>query len=310
MTFLLPVLQSNPRGAGLRAEKSRARCIAAKWLEEGKIESIRPIVVAIANDYRFVPSAHSRQSCSGSLELSFNDVLDIFDGAQRLHALNFLNLSDHDLSNTHWPVHFISVSKNDDLDKLSQMIRLQTLAPTTPHYLAKTEPAIADWIHTVVSKSALLTQSVASTKSSLAPRSARLWTGSAVGKALRFVVDTKILEPTPETSATLAELFDKLPEFVPFLRAYQDGRMSAFQIRTETVIAQAPVFHAIAVTVATAMKKSKVSPGKHFRRLGDIRWNADGYETRNGGQQMRKIEWTQRLLAVCNLAKSIHADSI
>jgi hypothetical protein len=109
------------------------------------------------------------------------------------------------------------------------------------------------------------------------------------------------LEPTPETSAELARLFDKLPEFIPILRAYQDGRMSAFQIRTETVIAQAPVFHAIAVTVAAAMKVSKVSLEKHLRRLSEIRWDADNNEAKNGGQQTRKIKWTQLLLAACNL---------
>jgi hypothetical protein len=300
LVILSPILQHKTKGAGLRADRLAAKKVADEWLKRGEIESIKPIVIAIAANCVFLPYDELNPG-AGSLKFSFDSLLDVCDGIQRLQALKSVSAANDAMRKSEWPVHFIVVSGEDDLELVNQMIRQQTSITFRRAQNLRNDPSIAEWIETLFFKSKFLQQAVAQKKSSLSTRSTQLWAGSAVRKALREILKSEAFTLNPESAEQMAKIWDELPSFVDSLQRYKQGLVSASQIREETVLTLAPTFHALAMVIAIAMSKNGNPPEQYLQRLNEIDWSTDRQYSKMGRLEARKKVWTQRLLTACDL---------
>ena len=299
--ILSPVIQNQTQGAGLRANSPTARKIAKAWRKRGTIECIKPIVIAIANSCRFVATSGSQIPCAGNLEFTFSETLDVCDGIQRITAIQAASPTNDEMRNYEWPVQFVVVSDRMDLASVNEMIRKQTAPISGRRQSLQDDHAIGMWIEEVIKKSSLLHRSVALSKSSLAPRSAHVWAGSAVRKAFREVLASNILQPTDESGENYAKIWDRMPSYIHPLRSYQEKRMPASKLRGETVLTMAPVFRAIAIVAAHAIMQSKDSPERHLVKLLDIDWSIDRQNAKFARRVARNKNWTKHLLIACEL---------
>jgi hypothetical protein len=299
--ILSPVLQHKTQGAGLRSDNLAARKIAEEWRKRGTIECIKPIVIAIANHCRFVPSLESQNTGAGNLEFTFSDILDVCDGIQRLTAIQTARPTNDEMRMNEWPVQFVVVSDQVDLARVNEMIRKQTAPLLGRRQSLRNDHAFGKWIESVIEKSLLLHRAVVLSKSSLAPRSSHVWAGSAVRKAFNEILASNILPPTQEAATNYAKIWDQIPTFIHPLQSYQEDRMPASKLREETVLTLAPTFKAIAIVAAVAITQSKDTPEKHLLNLLDIDWSIDRNKAKAGGREARKKDWTQRLLTACGL---------
>lgn len=300
LLIVSPILQRKTQGAGLRADRLAAKKISYEWLKRGEIESIKPIVIAIADNCVFLPY-DGLNSGTGSLKFSFDSLLDVCDGIQRLQALKSIPAANDAMRKNEWPVHFIVVSGEDDLALVTKLIRQQTSITSQRTQNLRNDPAVAEWIETLFFKSRFLQQAVALKKSSLSTRSPQLWAGSAVRKTLREILKSEALPLDRESAEQMAEIWDELPSFVDSLQRYKQGLVSASRIREETVLALAPTFHALAMVIAAAMSKDSNHPEQHLQRLNEIDWITDRQHAKKDGLEARKETWTRRLLTACDL---------
>lgn len=70
--------------AGLRINNSAASKIALEWAEAGEYPCVKPIVLAIRSDARFVPLPSAPATGIGILSLSLGAIHDVLDGIQRI----------------------------------------------------------------------------------------------------------------------------------------------------------------------------------------------------------------------------------
>lgn len=299
--ILSPVIQHQTQGAGLRADNLMARKIAEVWRKRGTIECIKPIVIAIAKSCRFEETSETRIPGAGNLEFTFTDILDVCDGIQRLTAIQKGHLTNDEMRENEWPVQFIVISDASDLASVNEMIRKQTAPMPGRSQSLRDDYTIGKWIDAVIEKSSLLNRAVALSKSSLAPRSSHVWTGSTVRKAFCEILVSNVLQPTQEAATDYAKVWDQIPSYIYPLRSYNEEKMLASKLREETVLTLAPTFKAIAMVAAVAITQSKYSPEKHLLNLLDIDWSIDRHIAKAAGRETRKNDWTQRLLTACGL---------
>lgn len=304
MRILSNVIQNEADGAGLRIDRSRSKKIARTWDKRGRVESLQPIVVAISADSRFQEYSHLEQTSAGVLEFSFDSILDVCDGIQRLKALEVFYSLRGQYGEAEWPVHFIVVSNSDELKKLNLIIRQQApVEARRPASIFKENNNITKWIDAVIFNSEFLRRSVAYTKSSLALRSPELWTGTAVRKALLDIQEKEIVPLSTVSAQRMAAIWDQLPEYIDDLRLYHTGDLPTYRIRKKSSLPKASVFYALAFVVAYSLTKKDVSPEHYLKHLRNFDWEKDGDLSKMRNLLQQREEWSQRLLHACGLVE-------
>lgn len=294
-----PIIQKKTTGAGLRENSLAARKIATLWDQRGEIESIKPIIIAIDQSCRFKALDETHHARAGMLECPFSSFLDVCDGIQRIAALRLTLIKLTEISANQWPVHLIETHGADDLAALTDHLRNQTTskgrtAPVIKHAAEK-------WLTAILVESRFLRQAVSVCKSSLAPRSGHLWTGSAMVKALADILESRTLEGTLEDAREFATLWDRLPSAIPALGDYAEGRVKASQLRVESILAQAPTLQALATVLTQVLTSPKLSADACFAKLALFDWSITRQTIDSISRSALRAERTHRLLDLCGL---------
>jgi len=299
--LLSPILECKDQGAGFRADPLAAKKIVNHWRGRGEIKATTPIVVAIRSDCCFVPYETGLNYGLGTLECPLNAILDVCDGIQRLAAIKMAQKANDELLRNEWPVHLIETHGFEDLAHVTEMIRKQTTIHLGRLRMQKSSPDAEKWGLSVIGKSKFLQKAVAATKSSLAPRSSNLWTGSSVYNIFARILCNGLVEPTDETAESFARLWDQIPCYVDVLLAYQENRLPASRLREETVLPLAPAFYGMSVAVALSLHPDVPSPDAVLRRLGDIDWTHGGGWPTTPSRRERAAAWAAKVLASCGV---------
>lgn len=304
MRILSNVIHSEAEGAGLRIDRSKPKKIAHTWDKRGSVESLQPIVVAISADSQFLPYSHLEQACAGVLEFSFDSIMDVCDGIQRLKALEVFYGLRGQYGEAEWPVHFVVASNSDDLEILNLIIRKQvSVKGRRSVSVVKETSKITKWVDDVIFNSEFLRRSVSYSKSSLALRTPQLWTGTAVRKAMLDIQKKEVLPLATESAHRMAALWDQIPECIEELRMYQEGHLPAYRIRQESSISRAPVFYALAFVIAYSLAQKDGSPENCLKNLQQVDWTRNSKVSKMTKHTQQREEWTQRLLHVCGLVE-------
>lgn len=294
-----PIIQKKTTGAGLRENLLTARKIATQWNQRGEIESIKPIVIAIDQRYRFKALDEINHTGAGMLECPFSSFVDVCDGIQRIAALRVILIKATDINANQWPVHLIETHGAQDIAVLTDNLRNQSiakgrLAPVVQHDAGK-------WLTYILAESNFLRQAIAVRKSSLAPRSGHLWTGSALLKALSEILESRTLEGTAEEAHEFAALWDRLPSAIPALGDYAESRIKASQLRADSILAQAPTLQALATVLTAILISPNHSVDACLERLSQFDWSIASQATNTESRTALRQDRTRRLLDICGL---------
>ena len=292
-----PIIQKKTTGAGLRENSLAARKIATLWDQRGQIDSIKPIVIAIDQTYRFKALDEINHAGAGMLECPFSSFLDVCDGIQRISALRFTLIKPTDISANQWPVHLIETFGADDLAAFTDQLRNQTISKGRPAPLIKYDAG--KWLTAILAESRFLRQAVAVRKSSLARRSGNLWAGSAMVKALAGILESRTLKGTAEEALEFAALWERLPSAIPILGDYAEGRIKASQLRAESILTQAPTLQALATVLTKILTSPYNSADASLGKLSQFDWTIASQTTSTKSRAALREERTRRLLDFC-----------
>ena len=271
LMLVQPIIQKKTTGAGLRENSLAARKIATLWDQRGEIESIKPIVIAINDTCRYKARNQTHDTGAGFLECPLSAFVDVCDGIQRISALKNVLLKPADFTANEWPVHLIETHGEDDLAALTDHIRKPIISKQRS---APVKKRGADrWLTAILTESSFLRRAVAIRKSSLAPRSGHLWTGSAMIKALSPFIASDEFTGTAEEVKKIAAIWDCLPRAIPALGDYAEGRIKASQLREESILAQAPTLTAIAVVLVRILASPEESRDVCLQKLSVFNWS-------------------------------------
>ena len=309
LLLVAPVIQRTDRAAGFRMDRLAAKKIADEWKKRGDMESLKPIVIAISGDCRYVPLEDGQRDGPGQLVCPLNAILDVCDGIQRLAAIKQAMIRPNELRENEWPVHLVQANDSQRLEEVTTMVRNQTAASVRRNRPRAGMPDVDGWMLDVVAASPLFRKAVALKKSSLPSHSGHLWTGSAVRKAFVRLVADGLVEPTPTSAATYARIWGRICQHVDLLRSYQDERISACHIRQHTVLPQAPAFHSLAVVAALLVRSTKKDADVALDRLGTIDWTHNEAWMDIVPKSACRLAWTHKILAACGLAQPVAVHS-
>jgi hypothetical protein len=289
--------------AGLRISNNAASKIAWEWTEAGECPSVKPIALAFRSDARFVPLLSAPHTGIGMLSLPLGAILDVLDGIQRVAALQKATISNQNLSQSTWPIHLIEVADEHDLAILTASWEKTRLA--TVRIQTKPRSQITDhspWIAQVITGSVFLKYAVATGKSSLAPRSPRLWTGTAVRNAFNMILDESKIKPTANAAQSFSESWDCLANAVPDLSHYLGKTTTARELRANTILASASIIPALAEITLAICNTPPHQRQNLLSKLATVNWSRDaGAWPEIVPRVMQKEAWTRKLQEHCDL---------
>ena len=291
-------------GAGLRINQLLASKIAKEWATRGEIPPIPPLVVAICGgDFNRAPA--SPDAGLGTLKMPIGAILDVCDGIHRVAALEKSRLPSKTLLENTWTIHIIEVRDSHDLADLSAGCEKHRKAKGSKS--CKPRSSSADhWPLTlqVIAGSKFLKHAVALDKSSLAPRSTKLWTGSAIRLAFNALVDSSSTNPTKACVTGLSVCWDSLADSVPLLSAWSAGTTSAREIRSKTVLTSASIIHPLAEICLRLASQSAEQQQRVLANLASVDWSrATGGWPETKPRDLQKNAWAKKLLTHCGLSE-------
>ncbi len=291
-------------GSGLRLNPNVAAKIAATWTKNGEAPCIRPIVVAIRSDARFSPLATAPKTGLGTLQLPLGAILDVCDGVHRIAALEKAGFPSAILTKSTWPIHLIEVKDDHDLARLLHGVeKSRNVFARISQPSAVSNPQHALWIRNVIESSKFLNLAVAQEKSSLPTRSSKLWTGSAVRRAMQSLLNSSSVQPTMEMGIRIAESWDVLASAIPALDDYANGKITASELRETTVLPLASMIPPLAQVCAKIASAPPDSCATALQKITAVDWSqADGGWAMLHPSPIRKEVWIKKLLEQTGLA--------
>ena len=289
--------------AGLRINNGAASKIALEWAETGEYPSVKPIVLAIRSDALFVPLSSGPTTGMGMLSFPLGAIDDVLDGIQRIAALQKATLSNRSLPPSTWPIHLIEVADDQDLAILTASWEKTRLAMGRLQNKPRSQHRDhSRWITKVITGSAFLKYAVAIGKSSLAPRSSRLWTDTAVRNAFNMILDESKIMPAADAAHSFSESWDFLANTVPDLNCYLAKTTSARELRANTILASASIIPALAEITVVLNATPQHERHNLLAKLAAIDWSRDAVAWPEIVPRfLQKEAWTKKLLKHCGL---------
>ena len=292
-------------GAGLRVNQHLASKIAKEWATRGEIPPVPPLVVAIRSGSDFNRAPCAPDTGLGTLTMPIGAILDVCDGIHRVAALAKSRLPSATLLQNTWTILIIEVSDSHDLAALSAGCEKHRNPQGSKS--CKSHSSSADhwpWTRQVVAGSRFLKHAVALDQSSLAPRSSKLWTGSAIRLTLNSLVEAYSINPTNASAVALSECWDSLTDSVPILSAWLAGTITTREIRANTILASASIIHALTEICLRSINLTSSLQLGIFANLASIDWSRKtGAWPETMPRDLQKKAWAEKLLTHCGFSE-------
>lgn len=301
LLLVASIIQQKDRGAGFRLDALTAKKISETWWKRGDVECLSPMILAIRKGATFTNSKGNKEPGLGTLSFPFDSVVDVCDGIQRIAAAQVSSRRDPDMLRNEWPVQLIETSDEADLLAINAMMRRQTQVGSGQTRRKPFSRTAETWTAKVIGASRFLQKAVDPTRSSLAPRSSCLWAGSAITGAFSSVLHAGILTGTPESANDYGGVWDNLVAAIDLLASYEGGETTAAKLRKETILAQSPTVHALAMLAAMVSRPDGTTIGTILPRLRDFDWSQGAEKLGKMRPTERRSARIQRLLSHCGL---------
>lgn len=303
---LSPFVEIAERSAASRLNLSQVKKMAKAWSDSSMPFSPRPIVVAVQAPIDFTTLGENPNSCVGTLRLRSQAILGVCDGLHRIAALAASKVPLHEFKEATWPVQFIPVRDGCEFEKINRHFNIER-SPRTPRTSkAKLLRDLRDsWTHEVIASSAFLTSVIARGKSSLSRRSAKLWTESAVVRAIRLHTPKGEDLLSSDSAVGFSRFWNGLPAAVPVLGDYLNGKLRAADLRADSVLGSTAILAPLAQLGSAVADLGASELTNVLSPLSSLDWAAANPQWHTEGSKAeRERLWAQRLMEICNLSKS------
>jgi hypothetical protein len=259
-------------------------------------------VVAVKAPTQFVAWGENPNPCAGTIRLRRQAILDVCDGIHRIAALAASKLPLAAYKEATWPVQFLQVRGRRELEVVNRHFDVErSPRPQKSRLLSEQRN---DWTREVVASSAFFSSVIALGKSSLSKRSAKLWTESAVVRAIRFFAPKSSEQLSRESAAVHSRFWNALPATISALGDYLNGKLRAADLRASSVLGSAAILAPLAQLGSAVADYSASDLTNVLTPLSNLDWAASNPLWNAGSSEAdRERVWGQLLIEICLLPK-------
>lgn len=301
---LSPFVEDAERAASSRLNLAHVRKIAKEWNESLEPFSPRPLVIAVKAPIDFMTAGENPNSCAGTIRLRNQAILGVVDGLHRIAGLAATKLPPAAYKEATWPVQFIQVKGSRELERVNRHFEIERKPQPQKARLLRERKE--KWTRDVIASSEFLSAVVAKGKSSLSKRSAKLWTESAVVRAIRLHSPKSIELLSTKLAAEHSRFWDSLPIAIPILGDYLNGGLRAADLRSDSVLGCAAIIAPLAQLGSSFADLNLSDLKSVLTPLSSLDWATANPEwNANGPKAERERAWGQHLVEICTLSKSV-----
>ncbi len=272
----------------LRAQRilnhARIPEIASYLIDNKRDYVLSSITASVDGLVKFQPIGDQGDSSRvGSLKIDMNSQFIVNDGQHRRAAIELALRTRPELGDETISVVFF-------VDR--GLERCQQMFADLNRYAIRTSPSIgilydhrderAIMSRMVVLKSQAFHGIVEMEKSSLSPRSRKLFTLSAIHSANTAIINSKKYSDTEQSAKLCCNYWDEIYKYIPEWAEVQKGKLTSGEVRQNYVHSHAIVLQALGNIGNLVSELPKTEQQKHLKLLGEINWKRSNSELWEG----------------------------
>ena len=264
--------------------KSRIPQMAQYLLDNKKDYVFSAITASIDGKVLFVPFADKGEiSRIGSLKIDMNSKFIINDGQHRRAAIAEAlkkepRLGDESIS----VVFFIDKGLKRCQQMFADLNRYAVRPSKSLGLLYDHRDDVAQITKMLAMKSTTFVGLVEMEKSSLSPRSRKLFTLSAIHYANNALLNSKQIKDYEEATYLSIQFWDELGKHIKEWKLVNDSKVTSGDIRQDFVHSHAIVLQALGTMGSKLLNLSKTEQKKRLKLLGKINWKRSNSKTWEG----------------------------
>jgi DNA sulfur modification protein DndB len=272
----------------LRAQRilnrSRVPEMASYLTNNTKDYVFSSITASIDGKVKFEPMGDQGDSSRvGRLKIDMKSQFIIYDGQHRRAAIDEALKTKPELGDETISVVFF-------VDR--GLERCQQMFADLNRYATRTSPSLgilydhrdegALLSKKVVANSTAFQDIVEMEKSSLSPRSRKLFTLSAIHMANAAILSGHAYDSFDEAVEACCSFWDEVYNYIPEWQQVQEGKLTSGEVRQSYVHSHAVVLQAFGHLGNEIIEKSKTEQKKHLKKLKTINWKRSNSKTWEG----------------------------
>lgn len=288
--------------------KSRVPDIATYIVENKDDYVFSAITASINGDVRFNPlGAEGDASRVGSLHVDMQSQFIINDGQHRRAAIEAALKQEPRLGDeTIAVVFFIDRGLERCQQMFADLNRYAIRPSKSLGLLYDHRDDRAQLSKLVVFKSQAFNGLVEMEKTTLSPRSRKLFTLSAIYSGNAALLGDNEYHSVDEAAAVCAEYWDEVAKYLPEWGFVRDAKMTAGDVRQDFVHSHSILLQALGNTGHQLIEQPKTKWKKQLKRLKEINWSRKDAKTWEGRAMIggRVSKASQNITLTTNLIKS------
>ncbi|WP_028884885.1 DNA sulfur modification protein DndB [Teredinibacter turnerae] len=264
--------------------RPRIPAITEYLVDNAKDYVFSSITASIDGKVNFKPlGAEGEESRVGTLKIDMNSQFIINDGQHRRAAIEEAIKTRPEIGDETISVVFF-------IDK--GLERCQQMFADLNRYAIKTSPSLgilydhrdekARMSKLVVSQSQAFRDIVEMEKSSLSPRSRKLFTLSAIHSANLIIISGHEFISAEESADICTEYWDDLLKYIPEWSDVKEGKLTSGEVRQNYVHSHSILLHAFGTLGRELLSLSKIERKKRLKSLSGINWKRSNARTWEG----------------------------